>query len=838
MGEAAGAASATTPQLSQLVVTVKSAKILTTGGLFSSKPDPYLELSVDGQPPRKTDVSRKTVSPKWDEHFTVLVTPYSKLDMKVLSSNSIRTDTIIGQAELHLHPLLEKEGGKLKNLNYNVDLKTEGKKTGDLGIVLNGLEVNMRNYPRKNSRNATKPASTANGSAAAAGSVSSGNRGQGEGRRQAPRPPANSSGRTPPPVPPPPSGSSARTPAASSPTTPNSSSASSESTATGSSTEAPLGAPASQPPGGPAAMPSNEPLPAGWEMRTDQLGRAYYVDHNTKTTTWERPQPLPRGWERRTDSRGRTYYVDHNTRTTTWQRPNTESLSNYANYQEWRSGRTLEQFGQRFLYPGQQQQQQPTGPAVEPDPLGPLPDGWEKRVDSNNRVYFVNHRNRTTQWEDPRTQGIMQEDPLPEGWEMRYTAEGVRYFVDHNTRTTTFQDPRGGPQKGPKGAFGVPIQYERSFRWKLGQFRYLCHSNALPGHVKITVSREQLFEDSFAQIMRLQPFDLRRRLYIIFKGEEGLDYGGLAREWFFHVSHDVLNPMYCLFEYASNSNYSLQINPASNINPDHLSYFKFIGRFIAMALYHGRFIDSGFTLPFYKRMLSKKLTIKDLETIDDQFYQSLLWVKENDIEECSLELYFSADFEVLGKIEQHDLKPGGSDIKVTEENKEEYLDLMTNWRFTRGVEEQTKAFLAGFNEVVPLQWLQYFDERELELMLCGMQEIDVDDWEKNTIYRHYQRNSKQVAWFWRMVREIDNEKRTRLLQFVTGTCRLPVGGFAELMGSNGPQRFCIEKVGKETWLPRSHTCFNRLDLPPYRSYEQLVEKLNYAIEETEGFGQE
>lgn len=88
------------------------------------------------------------------------------------------------------------------------------------------------------------------------------------------------------------------------------------------------------------------------------------------------------------------------------------------------------------------------------------------------------------------------------------------------------------------------------------------------------------------------------------------------------------------------------------------------------------------------------------------------------------------------------------------------------------------------------------------------------------------------------VKQSDNEKRARLLQFVTGTCRVPVGGFAELMGSNGPQKFCIEKVGKESWLPRSHTCFNRLDLPPYRSYEQLVEKLNYAIEETDTFGQE
>lgn len=75
---------------------------------------------------------------------------------------------------------------------------------------------------------------------------------------------------------------------------------------------------------------------------------------------------------------------------------------------------------------------------------------------------------------------------------------------------------------------------------------------------------------------------------------------------------------------------------------------------------------------------------------------------------------------------------------------------MTEWRMTRGIEEQTKAFLEGFNSVVPLEWLKYFDERELELMLCGMQEIDVEDWQRNTIYRHYTRNSKQILWFWQV----------------------------------------------------------------------------------------
>ena len=110
---------------------------------------------------------------------------------------------------------------------------------------------------------------------------------------------------------------------------------------------------------------------------------------------------------------------------------------------------------------------------------------------------------------------------------------GVWYFVDHNTRTTTFQDPRPGAatvgSNGAKGAYGVPVQYERSFRWKLSQFRYLCTSNALPSHIKISVSRSTLFEDSFHQLMRLPAFELRRRLYIIFRGEEGLDYGGVAR---------------------------------------------------------------------------------------------------------------------------------------------------------------------------------------------------------------------------------------------------------------------------------------------------------------------
>uniref|UniRef100_A0A673N066 E3 ubiquitin-protein ligase n=1 Tax=Sinocyclocheilus rhinocerous TaxID=307959 RepID=A0A673N066_9TELE len=758
----------------------------------------YVEVTSEGES-KKTAKSHSSSSPKWEERLTLINVT------RVWSHHTLKADVLLGKASLDVSGTLRKHDGKRTSQHasehvsccllvytsahlYALADKCYSACLGVLALAhmqdhqslsvclsVNGEGCEMSSVGDNEDIAADVPCSTPSSPAGGAAASSS----------------------------PPPSSSSV---AATTQTAAASSSSSNPSAPDG-------GKPPQQPP--PAGP---EPLPPGWEQRKDPHGRTYYVDHNSKTTTWERPQPLPMGWERRVDNRGRIYYVDHNTRTTTWQRPTMESV---RNFEQWQSQRNqlqgaMHQFNQRYLYSASMM-------SAENDPLGPLPPGWERRVDTNDRVYFVNHNTKTTQWEDPRTQGLQNEDPLPEGWEIRYTREGVRYFVDHNTRTTTFSDPRTGKSAVTKGP---QIAYERSFRWKLAHFRYLCQSNALGSHVKITVSRQTLFEDSFQQIMNFKPYDLRRRLYIIFRGEEGLDYGGLAREWFFLLSHEVLNPMYCLFEYAGKSNYCLQINPTC---------CSFL---CLQALFHGKFIDTGFSLPFYKRMLNKKLILKDLESIDPEFYNSLIWIRDNNIEECGLEMYFSVDMEILGKITSHDLIEDGADVLVTEENKEEYIGLMAEWRFSRGVESQTKAFLDGFNEVVPLQWLQYFDEKELEVMLCGMLEVDLQDWQRNTVYRHYTRNSKQIIWFWQLVKEVDNEVRLRLMQFVTGTCRLPLGGFAELMGSNGPQKFCIEKVGKETWLPRSHTCFNRLDLPPYKSYEQLKEKLLFAIEETEGFGQE
>lgn len=810
------------PKFYQLNCKVVSAKLISNAagsGWFSGgKGDHYAEILVDGEPPRRTEVIKKTLEPKWGELFTILVTPYSTIELKVMMKQSVRNDVVVGSAKVKLYDLLSSHSGNLSHVDLKLPIKNieKGREdtSGDIEVTFDNLKINMSEISSNQIPAVNGAAASTTESGHDPAGAGSRNNGQAVSPAQANRSqPPSTVRRTPPQRPPAPDlhgGESSNTPPRA-------------------VTISPTGAQAS------GTNEEDPPLPQNWERRVDHYNRVYYVDHVNRSTHWERPKPLPSGWEMRVDARGRTYYVDHNTRTTTWQRPTTETVNAYN---QWRTQQATNlrvehtQYQQRFLNMNMDTPQPDAA-----DPLGPLPEGWEKRTDKSGRIYYVNHISRETQWEDPRISGqAVNQNPLPANWEMRYTSDGIPYFVDHNTRTTSFNDPRTGQPALHIG--GGAVAYQRSFQFKLMQFRQLCQANALPSHVKITVSRSSVFEESFQQIMRISPHDLRRRLFINFKGEEGLDYGGVAREWFFMLSREIMNPMYCLFEYSGQGNYTLQINPASYVNPDHLEYFRFIGRVVAMALYHSKFIDRGFSQPFYKIMLGKRLTINDMESIDNEFYQSLLWIKENDINDCALDLYFATDMEVLGEVKQCELKEGGTNIEVIDENKEEYIELITEWRFKRGVEEQTEAFLKGFNAVLPMYWLQQFDERELEILLCGMQEYDVDDWQKNTVYRNCTKTSKQVMWFWQAVKSFDDEKRARLLQFVTGTCRLPLGGFAELIGSNGPQKFCIDKVGKETWLPRSHTCFNRLDIPPYKSYEQLLEKLTFAIEETEGFGQE
>ncbi|QLL34543.1 hypothetical protein HG536_0G04050 [Torulaspora globosa] len=579
---------------------------------------------------------------------------------------------------------------------------------------------------------------------------------------------------------------------------------------------------------------------------------------------------LPPGWERRTDNFGRTYYVDHNTRTTTWKRPTLDQSeaergnqlnANTEAQRRQHRGRTLPTGSNDSSSVTVQTGFSPQTPAVNGSAaaafaatgattsgLGELPSGWEQRFTPEGRAYFVDHNTRTTTWVDPRRQQfirtygptnttiqqqpVSQLGPLPSGWEMRLTNTARVYFVDHNTKTTTWDDPRL-----PSSLDQNVPQYKRDFRRKVIYFRSQPALRILPGQCHIKVRRKNIFEDAYQEIMRQTPEDLKKRLMIKFDGEEGLDYGGVSREFFFLLSHEMFNPFYCLFEYSAHDNYTIQINPNSGINPEHLNYFKFIGRVVGLGVFHRRFLDAFFVGALYKMMLRKKVVLQDMEGVDAEVHNSLKWMLENSIDGI-LDLTFSADDERFGEVVNVDLKPDGRTAEVTDENKKEYVELFTQWKIVDRVQEQFRAFMDGFNELIPEDLVTVFDERELELLIGGIAEIDVEDWKKHTDYRGYQESDEVIKWFWKCITEWDNEQRARLLQFTTGTSRIPVNGFKDLQGSDGPRRFTIEKAGEQGQLPKSHTCFNRVDLPPYEDYDSLKQKLTLAVEETIGFGQE
>uniref|UniRef100_A0A8C4H3I5 HECT-type E3 ubiquitin transferase n=1 Tax=Dicentrarchus labrax TaxID=13489 RepID=A0A8C4H3I5_DICLA len=411
------------------------------------------------------------------------------------------------------------------------------------------------------------------------------------------------------------------------------------------------------------------------------------------------------------------------------------------------------------------------------------------------------------------------------------------------------QSPRGSPVSSPQNSPGTqranaraPAPYKRDFEAKLRNFYRKLETKGYgqgPGKLKLIIRRDHLLEDAFNQIMCYSRKDLQRsKLYVSFVGEEGLDYSGPSREFFFLVSRELFNPYYGLFEYSANDTYTVQISPMSAFVDNHHEWFRFSGRILGLALIHQYLLDAFFTRPFYKGLLRIPCELSDLEYLDEEFHQSLQWMKDNDIEDM-LDLTFTVNEEVFGQITERELKPGGANIPVSEKNKKEYIERMVKWRIERGVVQQTESLVRGFYEVVDARLVSVFDARELELVIAGTAEIDLSDWRNNTEYRGgYHDNHIVIRWFWAAVERFNNEQRLRLLQFVTGTSSIPYEGFASLRGSNGPRRFCVEKWGKVTSLPRAHTCFNRLDLPPYPSFSMLYEKMLTAVEETSTFGLE
>ncbi|XP_061412836.1 LOW QUALITY PROTEIN: E3 ubiquitin-protein ligase HECW2-like [Lethenteron reissneri] len=586
---------------------------------------------------------------------------------------------------------------------------------------------------------------------------------------------------------------------------------------------------------------------------------------------------LPRGWEMKYDHQGKPFFVDHNARTTTFIDPRLPvqsarppgPIAHRRHLQRQRSHSASEV--------GDDQRHH--GPPVTPRPANTLSVGGRypyhdsMPIAYNDKIVAFLRQPNAFEILQERQPGLSRHPSLREkiqfvrsegtsGLERLsgdadlvillslFEDEIMSFVPPHSLLHPSYtQSPRSSPGTSPQNSPGsqranarAPAPYKRDFEAKLRNFYRKLESKGYgqgPGKIKLVIRRDHLLEDAFNQVMAHSRKDLQRnKLYVTFVGEEGLDYSGPSREFFFLVSRELFNPYYGLFEYSANDTYTVQISPMSAFVDNHHEWFRFSGRILGLALIHQYLLDAFFTRPFYKALLRTPCDLSDLEYLDEEFHQSLQWMKDNDITDI-LDLTFTVNEEVFGQITERELRPGGAHMAVTEKNKKEYIERMVKWRVERGVVQQTESLVRGFYEVVDARLVSVFDARELELVIAGTAEIDLLDWRTNTEYRGGYHDSHIVMrWFWAAVERFNNEQRLRLLQFVTGTSSIPYEGFAALRGSNGPRKFCIEKWGRITSLPRAHTCFNRLDLPPYPSYAMLYEKLLTAVEETSTFGLE
>lgn len=347
---------------------------------------------------------------------------------------------------------------------------------------------------------------------------------------------------------------------------------------------------------------------------------------------------------------------------------------------------------------------------------------------------------------------------------------------------------------------------------------------------KVRIDRHSnILSQAYKQFSEVAPNKIRGSFSVKFLGEEAMDLGGVTKEFFHLVSEQMLDPRANLF-IPQGPNNTFHPSPSSAINELHLEYFRFFGRFLGKALIEERLVKAPLTRAIWKLLLGKPLTFEDFQTVDKQIYMRLLQMLDFDDETLeSCHLVFAADIDDFGQPRTVPLKEGGEDIPVTRDNLIEWISLYSSWRMLDSVAPQLVHLLQGFYEVVPVQVISLFNEFELEQILCGLGEINVDDWRKHAVMIGYRRDEDKVQedWFWEILtQDFNNTQRGQVLQFVTGSAQVPVS-FQYLH-----PRFTVALVRglKKDSFPYGHTCFNRVDFPVYSSKEKMRAGLLKALD--------
>ncbi|KAI3937413.1 hypothetical protein MKX01_040079 [Papaver californicum] len=369
-----------------------------------------------------------------------------------------------------------------------------------------------------------------------------------------------------------------------------------------------------------------------------------------------------------------------------------------------------------------------------------------------------------------------------------------------------------------------------------------------PGSIEIVVRRGHIVEDGFKQLNSLGP-RLKSCIHVSFVSEcglpeAGLDYGGLSKEFLTDISKTAFDPDYGIFSQTSTSERHLIPNASARFLDNGMQMIEFLGRVVGKALYEGILLDYFFSPVFVQKILGRYSFVDELSTLDPEVYRNLMYVKHYDGDVKDLSLDFTVTEEIDSKHVVSELKPGGKDMAVTNENKLQYVHAIADYKLNRQMIPLANAFYRGMIDIISPSWLNIFNAGEFNQLLSGgSHDIDIDDLRENTRYTGgYSDGSRTVKIFWEVIAGFEPKDRGMLLKFVTSCSRAPLLGFKHLQPT-----FTIHKVVCDVplWasfggqdvdrLPSASTCYNTLKLPTYKRASTLRSKLLYAINSNAGF---
>lgn len=360
-----------------------------------------------------------------------------------------------------------------------------------------------------------------------------------------------------------------------------------------------------------------------------------------------------------------------------------------------------------------------------------------------------------------------------------------------------------------------------------GNFLGIGVGISLPFNV-LRVRRDHIVEDAIAHIQR-NPEDLKKPLKVHFEGEEGVDEGGVQKEFFQLIVRDLFDPKYGMFRYSEATRLFWFNSTWLEMERE----YELVGSVLGLALYNGHILEAQFPPVVYKKLLGKRPSFSDLKEVDPDLHKGLqsLLAFSGDVEEVYARSFRLDVEDMYGEIVHVDLKEGGADTPVTSQNRQEFVDLCVKYYLEDSIVRQFAAFARGFQFLCGGPALHMFQPEELELAICGSPVLNFSDLEKNARYEDgYTKDSPTIIHFWKIVHKLPEEQKKSLLAFVTGSDRAPIRGLGELP-------FIISRNGPDSnRLPTAHTCFNHLLLPEYSSPEKLEELLIKAIRNSMGFG--